>query len=43
MIKQRVNRVHYVGILYFYMYIKDKESDRKKIRKFKRIRRIYER
>ena len=28
MIKQRVNRVYHVGILYFYMYIKDKESDK---------------
>ena len=27
MINQRVNRVYNVGILYFYMYIKDKESD----------------
>ena len=27
MIKQRMNRVYHVGILYFYMYIKDKESD----------------
>lgn len=28
MINQRVNRVYYVGILYFYMYINDKESDK---------------
>ena len=28
MIKQRVNRVYRVDILYFYMYIKDKESDK---------------
>ncbi len=28
MIKQRVSRVYHVGILYFYMYIKDKESDK---------------
>ena len=28
MIKQRVNRVYHVGILYFYMYIKDKENDK---------------
>ena len=28
MIKQRVNRVYHVGILYFCMYIKDKESDK---------------
>ena len=28
MIKQRVNRVYHIGILYFYMYIKDKESDK---------------
>ena len=28
MIKQRVNRVYHMGILYFYMYIKDKESDK---------------
>lgn len=39
MIKQRVNRVYHIGILYFYMYIKDKESDkmisiRKKLLKF---------
>lgn len=26
--KQRVNRVYHVGILYFYMYIKNKESDK---------------
>ena len=28
MIKQRVNRVYHIGILYFYMYIKDKGSDK---------------
>ena len=28
MIKQKVNRVYHVGILYFYMYINDKESDK---------------
>ncbi len=28
MIKQKVNRAYHVGILYFYMYIKDEESDK---------------
>lgn len=28
MINQRVSRVYHVGILYFYMYIKDKVSDK---------------
>ena len=28
MINQRVNRVYHVDMLYFYMYIKDKESDK---------------
>ena len=28
MIKNRVNRVYHVGILYFYMYIKNKVSDK---------------